>query len=480
MADAVDRPRTGAGEFTPALPAGQIGPDAIRDAAAGPAYRPLSLTAVVGFALAVLYGVFVVLGSLFTFMTGDHFLLPSWTLLLPVSVILISLLGRAAINASEGALGGAKLANWGIGLTVVCALGYWSYYAATMLALRQQSVAFADAQFIPALRQGNIEKAFLLTFTPPRPEMPAADLRKFIEQNINMPPSLKSPGRFTIFSQTDYVHMMQMGLEATKVDLVSVGVPTQERGGMEVALRYRVQTPAKSFDLQVVTRALESASGREWQVMENKTGTVMNSTAWNPDGSVLFQKNEPAAREFANGWLAKIASKLDTEGAYLGTLPPDLRARLAPKLKGKGDAQLAREAANDPELRDYLAGLNAFRTGGVVRADPNLFWAPDNARDKVVEAVKKKFLTAYATNGWATLALAPPLWEVKDKKVRFYYDLYIVLLPEYMAGARLVLEANADPLTADVAADPDAWRVVSIDMLRSHAAPKPETQKAGQ
>lgn len=490
MADAPDRPRTGGGDFAPVLPATRPGPNAVHgittapDAPAGPVYRPLSVAAIVGFVLAVLYSAFIVLGALFTFITGDHFLLSTWTVVLPVVVVVVCLFGRSAVQSSEGALGGLKLANWGVGLTVVCGLGYWSYYAATILALRQQAVAFVEAKFIPALTKGKVEEAFMLTFTPPRPEVAPAELRKFIEEHINMHVNRKAPGRFTMFSQTDYVRFMEMAKDATKVTLLSAGVPTVERGGMEVPLTYRVDTPVKSFDLQVVARASESPKGREWQVMENKTGTIINSISWNAEGNRLFQKNEPAAREFANSFAAKLAAQLDTEGAFLDTLPPGQRAKLKPKLKGQSEAQLIKAGENDPEIRDYLAGLKKFRAGGVIRADPNVFWVKDvpnkDIRKEIIDQVKKKFLTAFATNGWITLAGAVPVWQEKDKKLQFAYDAYIILLPEYIAGARLVVEADAEKITADAAARPEDWRVVEIEMIRCHAAPRPEAQQRGQ
>jgi hypothetical protein len=482
MADAADRAKTAGAEFAPAPPAGRPGPGAVHgittapDAPQGPAYKPLSLAAVTGFVLALFYSAFIVVGSLFTFVTGDHFLLAPWTILLPVVVIGVCLFGRWAVAGSLGSLGGLKLANWGVGLTVVCGLAYWSYYAATLLALRQQAISFVESQYIPTLKAGKVEEAFLLTFTPPRPKMPADELRAFIEQNINMQVSIRAAGRYTVFTQTDYVRLMQMGGDATKMELVKAGAPTMEKGGMEEQLTYHVSTPIKAFDVVITARATEAATGREWQIMETKTGTLLNTTSWNDEGTKLFQKNEPAAREFANNWISKVAANLNTEGAFFDTLPSALRAKLAPKIKGKSEAQLIKDGETDPDLRNYVAGLKAFRAGSVIHADPKQFWAPENAREDFLKEVKKKFQTGYATNAWIQLGRGIPLWEEKDKKIRFYYDTYITLLPQYVATGQLVLEADADQVTADAAAKPDAWHLVRMDMIRSHAAPRPEPQ----
>lgn len=486
MPEAADRPPGGAGEITPApLPAREAARPAYLPPPAEPGepYRPLSALALAGLGLALFYALIIVVGGAIAYSTGDSFLLSFWTVLLPLAALAVSWAARRSILGSEGALGGLRLTGWGIGLSLVFGLSYWSYVAATIMATRQQAAAFVEAKFLPALAKGRVDEAFILTFAPPRPNVDAA-LHGFIEANFDTPPSQKSNGKFTSFAESNYVRLMGMPGE-TRWERLETGMPFQERGALHVPITYRVQTPENSFDLLVLATAQETRSreapGRPWQVNLNRTGILTGTEAWNDAGSLVLRDVEPTAREFVAAWVQQLGSTLDVDRAYRYTLPPARRATLAPKARGKSEAELNKLAETDPEVRDFLAGLKEFRAGAVVRADKGTFWAATpQQRDRVIRDVKKRFLAAYASPGWLTIPRdAVPAWTRDGDTLRFYYDGHIFLLPEFVAGARVVVEGSAKTLTDPALRTPDAWHVVALELLSVHAAPKPESPKSG-
>src|SRR5438067_958767 len=138
MADTTDRPPGApaappaeAVTPRPAPPAGRdLGPGGLESlpaVGAAEPYRPLSGLALAGLALAVLYSLVVVVGGLMSFRGTDPFLLPAWTALLPLAAVALGWVARRRVQTSEGALAGAALATWGIGLALGVGLSYWAY-----------------------------------------------------------------------------------------------------------------------------------------------------------------------------------------------------------------------------------------------------------------------------------------------------------------------------------------------------------------
>src|SRR5437660_3385416 len=114
-----------------------------------------------------------------------RWVLPGWTLVVPVAAAVLSWVARARIRGSEGTLGGAALTTWGLGLSLFFGLNYALYLTATFLAVRQQASDFAQ-EWLAELRQGHLDRAFLLTIRPPRPAANAG-LREEIELRYNEP-----------------------------------------------------------------------------------------------------------------------------------------------------------------------------------------------------------------------------------------------------------------------------------------------------
>jgi len=194
-------------------------PAPVSDSLSREVYRPLSLLAVVGCALAVLYAFLVLVGGLLTVGTASPrllasllilaplggllaallvrerrtsrvwlfaaygllgmvmllglggllayagtrpWLLHSMTWLLVATALLLSWLALTQIRASEDTLGGAELARWGIKLSLFFGLIYGAYRVSNTFAIYRQAGAAAE-EFLELLKNGEMEQAFIRT-----------------------------------------------------------------------------------------------------------------------------------------------------------------------------------------------------------------------------------------------------------------------------------------------------------------------------
>jgi hypothetical protein len=484
MADSADNPAITGSESTPAQPAAPAPVrDSLRGFVASPPvssepYQPLSMTVVVGFGLAVLYALYIGGFALFTWLAGDHLYMPMWTAWLPIVVAIVCWVGRRAVLHSEGTLGGARLATWGLGLTALFGLGYWSYHAATYMALRQQAVAFVDKKFITALAKGTeagLDEAFLLTYNPPRPTGAAA--RKTIELNLNARGSLKVPGAYTSFTRSEYVRLLNIGGKDAHWTLEGVGAPVLEKGLMQVPVLFKVETPLKTFNLRVLADAVpptKEAPGRQWRVDRdvNATGITLESTSLNPEGVRLLKTIDTCARAFLISWSESVTDVVNVERAYLFTLPPAKRASLTAKTSGKSMEDVTKAAAKDPEIAEFLKDLDRFRAGDLVTAKKETFWvSSEPLREDMINETKKKFLLKVSSgSNWLAISALPMEYKEGNGKITLVYDTDIFLLPKYVASGRLTIEADA--AAAADGKDPTVWRVVSLELTRAQAAPQ--------
>jgi hypothetical protein len=485
MADSADNPHITGSESTPAQPAAPAASPPVRDSLRGfvtsppvssEVYQPLSMTVIVGFGMAVLYVLFVAGFSAFTVLAGDHLYLPLWTAWLPVVVAAVCWVGRRAVLHSEGTLGGARLANWGLGMTVVVGLCYWSYHAATYIALRQQAVAFGK-QFLTALAKGNeagVDEAYLLTYNPPRPTKAAA--RKLIELNLNARSTMKVPGAYTMFTRSEFVRLLNMAGDKAHWNVEGVGAPVLEKGVMQVPILFKVETPLKTFNLRVLADAIpptKEAPGRQWRVDRdtNSTGITLESSSFNEDGVRLLKTIEPSAQKFLLGWIGSVTDLINVESAYFGTLTPAKRASLVPKTAGKSMEEVTKAAAKDPEVAEFLKDVDSFRAGGLVTAKKETFWvSSEPLREDIITEAKNKFLLrGRAGTNWLSVIVAPTAYKEENGKITLVYDADIFLMPKYVACGKLTIEADA--AAAEDGKDPTVWRVVSLELTRAQSAP---------
>jgi hypothetical protein len=425
--------------------------------------------------MAIVYSAYIAGFALFTYFSGDFLVFPVWTILIPFGIAMFCLVARRTISTSEGALGGDRLASWGLGLSVVFGLSYWSYFAATSLALRRQAANFVESKYLPALAKGELDEAFVYTYKGQRPSI-NTQLHSFVEQFLNTPLNTKSMPPYTAFLQTEYVRLLRVSGNKYEATLTSTTSPVQEKGGeMSVTLMYHVETPIKTFDLQLTALSSDVRSkefnGRLWRVEKDKSWVIPQSGNWTTEGKRLFDKVEQGARQCLSSWVTKIANSTDVESSFQDTLPPAGRAALVAKLKGKKEDELKRLQQTDPEVRDYFAGLKAYSEGSLVHADKNTFWAAEAVRNDFIDQIKKSFSSSPPAAHWIVQCRSLPWWEEDPKKIRFSYDVNLMLLPAYMGAGRVTVEADADVLT-NPAANYESWRITGLELLDCHSAPQ--------
>lgn len=463
MAEASDRPAGGSPGA--AEPTARFGP-----AAPPPApetYRPLSGLAMTGFAVAALYTVIIIGGGIISFVGQLPFVLPVWTFLIPIVGFVLSLLARKQVRESEGVLGGAALANWGLGLCVGVGLGYSAYAAGTYFAVRQQASTFVNGWF-DRIRQGQLERAFVLTLRPPRIEENDPALRGSLESIYNAPGERGMPGKFTHFCQSDYARLIYLAGDKLKVEPQGVREWVYEKGGYRFRLVYRLHTPIASSSVQVTVHSQDTpGTGREWYVDTAETGTLTDRpTKLTPEGEETGRLMDEG-RSFVQAWLNRMAAG-DIQGAYLETLAPADRSKAArgvPFNRLRGTActagGLGIAAVEPAPARELREGLEAFRTGAIVKAEPKKYFSPAQERPQVLEDIRKGFDPAVGPFASPNVGRIPyRLWE-RDGDVFRVRDELQLRGPRYMADAEMVISC-VPPKDGR----PAVWRLEEIDLVR--------------
>jgi hypothetical protein len=469
----------------------------VADAAQAPPYRPLSLLALIGVAVSGLYAAVVVIGGLVAFFAGDPWLMAGWTILLPIAGAVLSGMGWWQIQRSEGTLAGDKLARWGLLLSLLVGLGYWSYVGATYFAIGREADHYGQ-KFVEKLANRDILSAFLMALPPSERPAEGEGARGQVEARFNAGQmSRTGGGAFTAFSQTPYVRLLTLGGgEQTKIDFAGVDKWGYVNGGYQVRLLYNVETPQISFVLELPVQAKEGkgSAGRQWFILWDQIGLRGNlDSAVSPKG-----KNQlPTAmqgRDFLEGPWVRAIDNGKTLDAYLPTLPESERdgARQTAALGVAGGflaagsaaggapaslvaAALAAEPSLGPAL--VLPGLHDFLNGSLVSAGKDVFWASDPAtRDDVIEQFSRAFRHP---NSQLAMMVQP------DVKVRFPWmqvkgDRFVVecdfmarvpvATPRYMVEGRVVIDCDAAQAEAGTVSS-SGWRILRVELVGAKAAP---------
>src|SRR6516165_4882614 len=99
-----------------------IGPGAI-------VYRPVSGFAIAGFAASCVFALLVLIVAIVALVKGAPFFYSPFILLIPIAGLVLSLIARSHIRASEGTRAGEPLARAGIWISLFTGLGYFVYYS---------------------------------------------------------------------------------------------------------------------------------------------------------------------------------------------------------------------------------------------------------------------------------------------------------------------------------------------------------------
>jgi hypothetical protein len=377
--------------------------------------------ALVSFGLAALYALFMVVGGIIALATRQPFLLPAWWWLLPVAFILVGWVARNQIETSEGSLSGMALARWAIGLPLVIALVYGAYYAATYFAVTRQARAFAK-KWLEHVQKGEVEEAYWQGNPPPRTSQP--DLRGALEIMHNSEVDMEGKGKYTRFTQANFVRFLQMAGEQAKVEFAGVNNWTYEGKGYRVDLVYRIHTPVAFYETLVAVKGTSGPNlkGRQWQVLHDATGTPNKpeSYTFTDDGKKLSSLSQEAAAH-ANRWFTE---QINT---------------------GSGDAR-------------------------ILTADKN-FWVPSTeSREAILSAVKKMFdpdkptlIQPYSFNRDSV-----PLINQEGDTTHFAFDLHFSVSQEVKTKPPYQIEAFLK-----VDARNNDFEVVGIELIRARTRQEP-------
>jgi hypothetical protein len=448
--------------------------------------RPLLIVAAAVLALVGFLAVPIGIGGLMAFANQAPWLLPTWTVLIPVTGVVLSWLARSRIRASEGTLSGADLATWGLGLSLFYGLTYGAYVTSTSLAVTHQAGAFAQ-EWLEEVKAGRLENAFKLSLKPEdRMGQPSdkTELRSILEVRYNAPTSGRSAsGLFSMFCGRDYVHFLQGAGPDAHVQPLGVVTWEYENDGYKVVLKYRVTTPQASFFLMVPVFGHESRTkefkGRQWHVMLDQTGVARDTFPNMTEEGQTLMEQSMVAKAFAVAWLGKVTAR-DWDGAYLDTLPASER-------KGQEKARqkwhslsvatgVAALASPDADVRAYLRQRDAFLDGQMIRSDPETFWATGRFRKEILDEIKTMFRPA-ASHG-IMLNLNPsavPVWKGEGAQRRYVFDIQMMIpnpngVPNYMLEGQIVTVPDGA----------GSWRIEALELLRGNKAPMAQGPPGGR
>jgi hypothetical protein len=302
-------------------------------------YRPLSGVAVAGVVVSGVFAAVLMVFGAVALVRGEPFLLPLWLLLLPVTGVILSLLGRWHIQRSEDTRAGLALARWGLRIGVVAGLAYGVYYLATYLAVTNQSNSFLvekgpDSGYLERLRDGDVYSAFILTQTLTKrgganPNDPAAMLDQY-----DAPGDKEPRGLLTLFLADPLVR--RLSAPGAKAEFEPRGVSSWsfEGGGYRVERLYRIRTREGEFEVLLTTQSAQSRDGeRKWMVhWTPKQG--LPPLTMNEEGKKLDVLRRQTAA-FANQWFIKMMKGQQDPrhrvDAFLDTQPPAARLEMLKK-----------------------------------------------------------------------------------------------------------------------------------------------------
>jgi hypothetical protein len=488
MAETTDRPQ-GVGPAPSSPEQGITTPDALGVPETAPeTYRPLSLLALAGFGLAVVYAAVVLIGAGVALFGRIPWLMPGWSFLLPLAALVLCWVAATHIRGSEGTLSGLAFTTWGIRLTILVALTYGAYYFATFFAVRGQAIECAD-RFFEQLKQGHNEQAFMLASGLPTKDVDSAELRNMIESQFNTPGAAPGAvGAFTRFCQAHYVRFIEMDGPNAKIDLRGVSEWEHSKGGYKVVLKYHIATALVDFEMNVETVGRDpkpgEPKGRQWQVTlpRDEGPDPMKRT---PLGEKLVDGSMRSAQRFVAGWVDKFNQKQWLE-AYLDTLPPSERSRL---VKGRSALRflavspmsgVATLGLLDDACRDVLATGRELESRKLILLDPKTFWTGKQQRAEILQRVETTFKSAIGGSPGVSLNLlkAVPMLREIDGRTTVFFDAALNYYEDNSSKLQYTVQGQIAVTAPSSDADRSDWRIESINVESGRTPPEPPRSKS--
>jgi hypothetical protein len=446
MAEATDHPQ---GAITPKAEIGAM-------PAMSESYRPLSLLALAGFGVAVLYAFVVVLGGVVALINRVPWLMPMWTFIIPVAALVVCWAARTRIRDSEGTLSGLAFTTWGLRLALVVGLTYAAYYGSTFFAVRSQARACAE-QFFDALEKKRPDKAFLLAMGAPMKGVEEDEMRDRLENLYNTPQGPTGGGAYSRFRHSSFVRAIETADGEVGITPVGVTEWGYKDGGYRVVLKYHIATPLSELDVNVETFGRDSKPGeprgRQWQVdlQKGQTGVVPSTLKLTSRGEDLRQAAQ-MAWSFASTWQDKI-NRLEWNEVYLDTRPPAEREQLR---------------------KEQPAGWQKLAESDLIRIDAKQFWTGKAQRDDILRHIRDTFRGGKRTFTLRLQQAEMPVIHMSDGRVTARIDSQLTYLdakgekPKYVVEGQLVVSAAED----EAQRTPSAWRVEAIEPESGRTPPE--------
>ncbi len=446
MAETTDRPQV----------PGQVPPDAVmseeergeRVPASAESYQALSLLALAAFGLAVVYVLLVLAGGAVALLARIPWLMPYWTFLLPIAVLVLCWAARMRILNSEGTLSGLAFTTWGSRLAILFGITYAAYYVATFLAVRGQAIEKAN-EFFQKIKEDRLDEAFLMSQETSTRGMSRSDMRDMLESRFNQPAAMRGEaGPFSRFCHERFVRLIEMDPDQTTI--VPTGVASWEygKGGYRMSLTYHIANSLVEYDMIVETFGRDpkpgESKGRQWQVllMRSETSILKDSLRKKQRGEDFDQKTR-MAQKFAEDWVAKVND--------WNALTPD-----------------ERESCSK-----------------LIRLDDKTFWAGKQQRADIIRRIRATFEPSdKRTKTSFSLMILPgalPLLRESNDRTTVWIDVTLRyseeggFLPLYVVNGRLAVSAQSSAAAKDVS----AWRVDALEVESGRTAPERQRMQRG-
>jgi hypothetical protein len=470
-------------------------------------YKPLSLLAVAGLALAALYTVLLLVGAVAAQIKGEPYFEPffagTWAIVLPIAGAVLSGLALWEIASSEGTRAGTALAKWGLGVSLVTGLGYFTYQTFTELAILQQANRFLMEKdeasgFFPRLQgtDGDARTAFGYTrgdFTDRsvRPES-AEEIKQ-----LDLPTSNNPKGLLSQFLEQHLVRAIRNSAPGSvKIEPGSVQSWIFEERAYQIKRLYRISTDEAVYEVPITLWSMEPLAEGEkrrwkvdWQPLYGAPLQAVSRTELGKKRHLLRQGALEFLRDPKAGWFSSLKRREALE-VYLLTRPladrKELRARVAaihartplvafagtgfPALGGQTDEQL--RVVFLPEYWSLDKTADYFQVGKMVAYDPGLLARAQEAARQALMPERLPFLPLHVVQDEQATC------EIKNGEVMVSYQ--VEMIPNLLStkggpDMLLLLQAVvAAPESLDAAGSESvqAWRLKSVHFVRALSIPR--------
>jgi hypothetical protein len=471
-------------------------------------YKPLSLLAVAGLALAAGYTTLLLIGATAAQIKGEPFFEPflvgAWAIVLPIGGAVLSGLALWEIHSSEGTRAGTVLAKWGLGLSLVTGLGYFTYQTFTELAILQQANRFLlekdeASGFFPRLQgtDGDVRTAFGFTrgdFTDRSARPESAEETK----QLDLPTSNNPKGLLTQFLEQSLVRAIHISAPGTvKIEPSAVLNWAFDNRAYQITRIYRIATDEALYEVPITVWSIEPLGEGEkrrwkvdWQPHYGAPLQPLSRTDLGKKRQVLRQRALEFLSFSQTGWFS-ILKRRETLEAYLGTRPvadrKELRARAAaihertplvalvgaglPPLRAQAEEQL--KTLFLPHYWPLNKTADYFKVDSMRAYDPVLL---ARAKDAARQALTSERLPLLPLR---VLQDEQAACELKNGEMLVSYQVEMVpnLFTATKAGPDMLLLLKAvvaapehlDPATSEAS---QPWRVKSVEFVRALTIPR--------